>query len=116
MDPALKTTSRRGPVSLETLSEEGSVCGIPVLASDALYCPFCQHHVHLAFYRGGATYSACTLEFLTSRSHIHTRPLTPMVLSMIAMAGIPLCRQSVQESGPQESRRHYLQLDNLAVW
>jgi len=35
----------------------------------------------------GITYSACTLEFLTSRSHIHTMPLTPMVLSIMIRAG-----------------------------
>ena len=49
--------------------------GVPVLASDA---------------------SACTLEFFTSRSQIQTTPLTPIVLSMIAMAGIPLFDRSVR--------------------
>jgi hypothetical protein len=40
----------------------------------------------------GATYSACTLEFFTSRSQIHTIPLTPMVLNMMINAGNPLMR------------------------
>lgn len=66
-----------------------------------------------------ATHNACTLEFFTSRSHIHTTPLTPMVLSMMISAGNPLGLTVSKRTRSMSTRlqtKAHLQLDNFMGW